>query len=158
MQLNDLYNRCKVDWIFKVDVLGYSNEIEWTGKKALSNNGPMNNLQGGAEQAASMGSVDSNAFNPNTNTGNDDSRSSRGPHHVQRHPNNTAAYAGDRTLNGTLSHMPQPIHPDPSGSESQSNHLHQSQGRGMMNDENGDPNLEQTAADDAQPALDPDRL
>ncbi|KFY06509.1 hypothetical protein V492_08011 [Pseudogymnoascus sp. VKM F-4246] len=35
-QLNDIYNKCIVDRTFKLDVLGYSNEIEWTGKIVIS--------------------------------------------------------------------------------------------------------------------------
>ncbi|KAJ5610554.1 hypothetical protein N7510_007273, partial [Penicillium lagena] len=30
-QLNDIYDKCQSDTTFKLDVLGYSNEIEWTG-------------------------------------------------------------------------------------------------------------------------------
>jgi hypothetical protein len=30
-QLNDIYDKCQNDTTFKLDVLGYSNEIEWTG-------------------------------------------------------------------------------------------------------------------------------
>lgn len=31
-QLNDIYNRCQNDLSFKLDVLGYPNEIEWAGQ------------------------------------------------------------------------------------------------------------------------------
>lgn len=30
-QLNDIYDKCQNDTTFKLDVLGYPNEIEWTG-------------------------------------------------------------------------------------------------------------------------------
>jgi hypothetical protein len=35
-QLNDIHSKCKADQMFKLDVLGYSNEIEWTGKRIPS--------------------------------------------------------------------------------------------------------------------------
>lgn len=34
-QLNIMYSQCQNDVSFKLDVLGYPNEIEWTGKLSL---------------------------------------------------------------------------------------------------------------------------
>lgn len=112
-QLNDIYNKCIVDRTFKLDVLGYSNEIEWTGKRALPRD--FQNEQGVRE------GVDRDASEAET-TRIDAVISTNGDHqsaqvrHVpgmspfQRHPNNAPAYIGVPSLNDSSDLPQQPLH------------------------------------------------
>ena len=142
-QLNDIYNKCIIDRTFKLDVLGYSNEIEWTGKGVLSRDSQ--NGQGvreGVDRDASEVEITRIDAVIDIN----DDRQNAQLHHVpamssfQRRPSNAPAYIGVSSLNGS-SDIPQALqdlHSEPSA-------YHQSQfmdaqGTGMLNVSDGNPN------------------
>ncbi|KAJ5812054.1 hypothetical protein N7474_008355 [Penicillium riverlandense] len=97
-QLNDIYDKCQNDTTFKVDVLGYSNEIEWTGRP-LSQKRDIN----AASASQVKGSI-SASHDPAIRL------SSRGPD-IQasaQHSANMTPYSGDTSTVG-FPHHPQPI-------------------------------------------------
>lgn len=147
-QLNDIYNKCKIDRIFKLDVLGYSNEIEWTGKRILSrDNESGHDLRKSIDRDASeaeatrIGAVISASHDQQSMP----ARHLPGMSPSQRHPSNVPAYAGDASLNGASSDVPQsPLHSLPSrpSSTSRQSHFMDAQGPGILNASDKDPNTE----------------
>ncbi|KFZ24625.1 hypothetical protein V502_00894 [Pseudogymnoascus sp. VKM F-4520 (FW-2644)] len=140
-QLNDIYNKCIIDRTFKLDVLGYSNEIEWTGKGVISRDSQ--NGQGvreGVDSEVEITRIDAVI-------GINDDRQNAQLHHVpgmssfQRRPSNAPAYIGVSSLNGS-SDIPQPLqdlHSEPSSAYHQSQFM-DSQGTGILNASDGNPN------------------
>lgn len=147
-QLNDIYNKCKVDRIFKLDVLGYSSEIEWTGKRTLSgDNGPGRYLREGLDRDASE--AEATCINTVTSTSHDYQsrlvRDAPGTSPPQRHLNNVPTYVGDTSLNGASSNAPQPARhclPSEPSSTSHPSHFIDTQRPGMLNASDENPNTE----------------
>ncbi|KFX95953.1 hypothetical protein V490_03589 [Pseudogymnoascus sp. VKM F-3557] len=101
-QLNDIYNKCIVDRTFKLDVLGYSNEIEWTGKGAIAQESHFTQGSGGgAERDASEV-----CHVPGISS-------------FQRRPSNSSTYIGVTLVDGASSNIAQqPLQNLPSESSS----------------------------------------
>lgn len=139
-QLNDIYGKCKNDKKFKLDVLGYSNEIEWTGKRILCrDNGTRHDLEQGVDRDASE--AEATSIDAVTSASHD--HQSMQVHHVprmspsQQHSRNvSAAYVGDSSQKGASSDIsqPPPLHGLPSEPSSlyTSQFLDSSQRPGML--------------------------
>jgi hypothetical protein len=147
-QLNDIYNKCKIDRIFKLDVLGYSNEIEWAGKRILSrDNAPGHDLQEGVDRDASEAEATRINSVINTSHGHQSRpvRDVPGMSSSQRRLNNVPTYVGESSLNGASSDVPQPARPslpsEPS-SASQPSHFMDVRGPGILNASEDNPNSE----------------
>ncbi|OBT42713.1 hypothetical protein VE00_07259 [Pseudogymnoascus sp. WSF 3629] len=145
-QLNDIYNKCIIDRTFKLDVLGYSNEIEWTGKGVLSQDSQ--NGQGvrhGVDRYASE--VETTRIDA-VMSANGDHQSAQ-VHHIpgmspfQRRPSNVPAYMGVSSLNDSSSDIPQQpvhsLHSDPSSAYHPSQFM-DAQGPGILNASDGNSN------------------
>ena len=147
-QLNDIYNKCKIDRVFKLDVLGYSNEIEWAGKRILSRDtGSGHDLREGVDRGA--GETDSTRINAVVNTSHDhQSRPVRDVPRMspsQRHLNNVPTYVGNTSLNGASSDIPQPARhslPSEPSSAPHPSHFIDAQGPGILNASDKTPNTE----------------
>lgn len=141
-QLNDIYNKCMIDTTFKLDVLGYSNEIEWTGKGVLSQDSQNGH---GVDRYASE--VETTRIDAVIST-NGDHQSSQvchipGMSPFQRRPSNAPAYMGVSSLNDSTSDIPQQslhgLHPEPSSAYHASQFM-DAQGPGILNAADGNPN------------------
>jgi hypothetical protein len=147
-QLIDIYNKCKSDQLFKLDVLGYSNEIEWTGKGIRS---PDDESGHNVRQG-----VDSDDHGPEA-TCIDTVTSTSHDHQSMRvryvpamspsplHSSSLPAYVGDEPLNSTSSNGPnQPLHslPFESSSKSRPAHFTDAQGPGLLDVGDDNPNTE----------------
>lgn len=142
-QLNDIYNKCIIDRTFKLDVLGYSNEIEWTGKRVLSPNSQ--NQQGvreGVDKDASE--VETTRIDSAIGT-NGDHRSAHvsGMSPFQRHASNAPAYIGVSSLRDSSSDIPQEplhgLHQEPPSAYNPSQFM-DTQGSGVLNPSEGNSN------------------
>ena len=109
-QLNDIYNKCEIDQTFKLDVLGYPNEIEWTGKRTPSRENESSHcLRGGVQR--DVGEQD-NRSNGVISRRHD--YPSVSFHHVQEMPplqrrqSTGLEYSREAVLNSTSSDVPQP--------------------------------------------------
>ncbi|KFZ00266.1 hypothetical protein V498_00198 [Pseudogymnoascus sp. VKM F-4517 (FW-2822)] len=143
-QLNDIYNKCIVDRTFKLDVLGYSNEIEWTGKRVFSRD--IQNQQGvreGVERDASE--AETTRIDAVIST-NGDHQSAQVRHvpgmsPFQRRPSNAPAYIGVPSLNDSSDLPQQPLHNLQSeySSTYHSSRFVDAQEPGMLNASDGAP-------------------
>ena len=100
-QLNDIYSRCQHDPSFKLDVLGYPNEIEWAGQlSSIFNDGDgVVNIHVGDQQNASeewdalTNAEVTNINNSNLSVGSIQSLSNSSA--SANPPNNNILYTGD---------------------------------------------------------------
>lgn len=125
-QLNDIYNKCIIDRAFKLDVLGYSNEIEWTGKGVTPRDSQHGQGLGeGVDRDAS--DVETTHIDAVISTRHDNqsaqARHVPGMSPFQRRPSNSSAYVGVTSVNGASSDIPQqPLHSLPSEPSSTYHH------------------------------------
>lgn len=89
-QLNDIYDKCQNDITFKLDVLGYSNEIEWTGPP-LSQQRYINQTSAPHIEAPNSASHDPAIRLPSPGQG------------IQ-HSANKTPYGGDASTDGFFNH------------------------------------------------------
>lgn len=121
-QLNDIYNKCIIDRTFKLDVLGYSNEIEWTGKSAIAQESHFAQGSGvGAERDASE--VDTAHVNTVINSRHNNHNAQvchvPGISSFQRRPSNSSTYIGVTLVDSASSDIAQqPLQNLPSESSS----------------------------------------
>ena len=147
-QLNDIYNKCKIDRIFKLDVLGYSNEIEWAGKRILSrDNESGHDLREGVDRDASEAEATRINAVISTSHGHQSRpvRDIPGMSPSQRRLNNVPTYVSDTSLNGASSDVPQPARhslPSEPSSASHPSHFMDAQGPGILNASDENPNTE----------------
>ena len=147
-QLNDIYNKCKSDGMFKLDVLGYSNEIEWTGRRIhYPGDEAGHDVRHGVDRDASE--AETTRIDAVTRTGHD--RESMPVRHVpsmspsQLYSSNIPVYVGDAPLNSASSDSPnQPLHslPTEPSSKSQPSHFTEAQGPSILNAGDENPNTE----------------
>jgi hypothetical protein len=97
-QLNDIYDKCQNDTTFKLDVLGYSNEIEWTGRPVRQQRN-INQASASHIEASISASHDPAIRLPSRGPGNQPSA---------QHSTNMPPYGGDAPTGG-FPHHPQPI-------------------------------------------------
>ncbi|OBT98730.2 hypothetical protein VE01_03288 [Pseudogymnoascus verrucosus] len=145
-QLNDIYNKCIIDRSFKLDVLGYSNEIEWTGKRVVSRDSQNGHgvREGDGRDASEVETarIDA-AMSTNGDHQSAQVRHVPGMSPFQRRPSDAPAYMGVSSLNDSSSDIPQQpvhsLHSEPSSAYHPSQFM-DAQGPGILNSSDGNSN------------------
>lgn len=143
-QLNDIYIKCKTDRMFKLDVLGYSNEIEWAGKRIvlLDSETGRDGLESVDRDADEVEATIDAAISPCYD------QQCMPAHHVigmspsQRHLSNVP-YGGNASLNNSSSDVPQAPPHSVSSEPLSTSHTSQfigGQGPDLLDASHGDPN------------------